>query len=353
MRSSTYIKVGAKEKAHNENAVLKRAVKFKEYDDLESEMDHFDSDMLDMYKVIHIDPIPPRQSAICHHKTNPIPVLRSPTTDLFSASPTSPTTDLFSASPNSPNTDLFSASSTIASSESSLTTIPVSPDNNNNRYITFESSVSSQSPIPDSSNNNNNLSTSTVSSVNHSPNTIIPTIRIPPTIIPRFPRNEVLKLPKPDKNNTQYSPLEAINIIDKLSDFKVRKIVDLQIDIQSGSYPKRRCSEYFLINLMIYLKLVPAGQSTMYSLLKEYRTNKKLKSMRWRTRHKTGSTPQLKRSSYISMVDDYNNTNVGGLSSSRQNLETSVNACVKKDILEEGVLKYKKRPTRCFNDTYL
>ena len=71
--------------------------------------------------------------------------------------------------------------------------------------------------------------------------------------------------------------------------------------------------------------------------------------MRWRTRHKTGATPQLKRSSYTSMVEDYHNTNVGGLSSSRQNLETSINACVKNDPLhvEQGMVKQKKEDIPC------
>ena len=52
MRCSTYIKLGASEIAHNENAVMKRAVKFEEYDDIESEMDHYDPWMLSNYKVL-------------------------------------------------------------------------------------------------------------------------------------------------------------------------------------------------------------------------------------------------------------------------------------------------------------
>ena len=50
MRCNTYIKLGAKEIAHNENAVLKRAVKFNEFKDLDSDMDHCDPKMLEMYK---------------------------------------------------------------------------------------------------------------------------------------------------------------------------------------------------------------------------------------------------------------------------------------------------------------
>ena len=52
MRCSTYIKLGAVEIASNENSILKRAIKFKEYEDLEEEMDHFQSDMLVMHKSI-------------------------------------------------------------------------------------------------------------------------------------------------------------------------------------------------------------------------------------------------------------------------------------------------------------
>ena len=53
MRCSTYVKLGAREIAHNENMVLKRAVKFNEFDDLDSEMDHFDPSLLDMFKIIN------------------------------------------------------------------------------------------------------------------------------------------------------------------------------------------------------------------------------------------------------------------------------------------------------------
>ena len=48
MRCSTYIKLGAKEIAHNEYAFLKRSVKFREVDDLKNEMEHYHDCMLPM-----------------------------------------------------------------------------------------------------------------------------------------------------------------------------------------------------------------------------------------------------------------------------------------------------------------
>ena len=52
MKCSTYIKLGAVEIANNENSVIKRAIRFKEYDDLEQDMDHFQSKMLCMHQSI-------------------------------------------------------------------------------------------------------------------------------------------------------------------------------------------------------------------------------------------------------------------------------------------------------------
>ena len=42
------------------------------------------------------------------------------------------------------------------------------------------------------------------------------------------------------------------------------------------------------------------------------------------------------------MVDDYNETNVGGLSSSRDQLEKSVNKCIKEDVLQMGTIQKRK-----------
>ena len=52
MKSSTYIKCGAKEIALNENSSIKRAIKFKETNGLLESLDHFTPRMLDMHKVI-------------------------------------------------------------------------------------------------------------------------------------------------------------------------------------------------------------------------------------------------------------------------------------------------------------
>ena len=52
MKCSTHIKLGAKEIANNENSVLKKAIRFKEFDNLQDDMDHFDQNMLDMHKEI-------------------------------------------------------------------------------------------------------------------------------------------------------------------------------------------------------------------------------------------------------------------------------------------------------------
>ena len=52
MRCSTHIKLGASEIANSENSVLKKAIRFKEYDELDQDMDHYEVKMLQMHKVI-------------------------------------------------------------------------------------------------------------------------------------------------------------------------------------------------------------------------------------------------------------------------------------------------------------
>ena len=315
MRCSTYIKLGATEIAHNENAVLKRAIKFNEYDDLESEMDHFDQSILDMFKIIQTD-----RSTVTPH-------ISTLNTSSSCSSVSSFTTDLSTTSSSTGDLNSTSTSSSTINQSSS-------------RNPSSSSSTADINSAPNSPSTNNQSSSQNSSNLDTNVNRIKDYNQ--PLDIPWFRKTENFVLPTPKSNPSQYSPIESLNIIIRLSDNTTRNIIDLPVNNKTGLYQKRRVSERLIIRLMIIKNLVPVKLSTMYTLLNEYRTTNKLKCIRWRTKNKTGPTPQLKRATYTGMVDEYNNTNVGGLASSRDHLETSVNTCVQTDVLERGSIQQRK-----------
>jgi hypothetical protein len=296
MKCSTYIKLGAESIAHNENGVLKRAVRFSEYDDLDSEMDHYDTSLLEMYKIINYHNLtPPPKTSTDHTKSS-----------LSSTSSVS----TMNSSTNTPSDELHS-----------LVTSPIHQNHNPSSTLPNDTPISQlKSPHTTAKTPDNNQ-------VLH---------------IPSFLDTDDFILPQPKSHPTQYSPVESLNIIIKLADNKTRNIIDLPPHANNGFFQKRRVSERLIIKLMIIKNLVPVKMSTMYSLLNEYRMKNKLKYIRWRTKYKKGPKPQLERQSYSGMVSEYNDTNVGGLAASRDHLETSINTCIKRDVSEKNIIQQRK-----------
>ena len=278
MRCSTYIKQGAKEIANNENAVLKRAVKFTEYHDLESDMDHFDPIMLDMYKKIQYTPKSSIRTTSPPNETATLTKTFNQGHDLSST----PTVD-------------------ITDDTTMINTLPKSVSNNIEpcHLSSYTANVNTQ-----------NMFTSPYQYIGLRNNFVLPT---------------------PFNNEKRYSPLESIQYIVKLADNKFRLILDLPPNIETGIPPSKRVTESLIINLMIMKGRIPINRSSMYKLLSEYKCNGCLNYKHWRQQNKTGPKPNLKRSSYTDMVDTYHKKNDGGLASSRNNLENSVNTIVKDD----------------------
>ena len=283
MRCSTHIKLGASEIANSENSVLKKAIRFKEYDELDQDMDHYEVKMLQMHKVISTLVTIPAQIA---------------------------TDNTISTEIDKDNNDHSDDCMEIEET--------IHPDTN---------------PIP-------NPNPVLLSRINNTTPYSTPTIYH--SITPFHSRNKWFKLPPPSQSGHFYLPIEALSIILQLADNRNRLVCDLPPIKDTGRLKTRRISENFVISLMIMKAYLPVNKTTMYAIIKEFRNHGRLKFKYWRQRNKTGPKPLLKRSSLTAMVKEYEKVGDGGLASSRANLEDSINKKVKTDWLDCDTVRQKK-----------
>ena len=218
MKSSTYVKCGAKEIATNENSSIKRAIKFKETNDLSESLDHFTPRMLEMHKILHY--------AVNYYRQEKSDKDTCTQSNVDRCNTVTTSNDTVNEVPES--------------------TTPISPQH---------------SPIPPSSLNSMQFS-----------------------------------LPPPPNNNQYLSPLQLVLFILKFADNKYRYILDLPKHSRSNNYQKRRVSESLIINIIISKNYIPINRSSAYVLLKQYKTNGKLRHSNWSDKCKPGPKPLFSKS---------------------------------------------------------
>ena len=248
MKSSTYLKQGADTIALEQVGFLKRSIMFKEVDDLEEVMDHYDKRMLIMQTNIY-NMIPKHQ-------------IRSP----------------------------------------DIPAVPSSYDNDQR---------------------------TTPSVTTHIPPSIRPISTFSPPLVQVT--NTIWSLPLPSKVGHYYNPLEAVLTLIHYGDDVFRYCSDIPVVIHKGIRKKYRMSENFIINLMINKGFIPINKTSMYALLKQFKTQGYLNFDKWRDSNKPGPKPLIERKKLTGLVDQYAKATDGGCASSRLNLEDSINQLAKEE----------------------
>ena len=149
----------------------------------------------------------------------------------------------------------------------------------------------------------------------------------------------VFSLPKPILS-TQFSPIEAVQLLMTLSDGKIRQMIDLPKN-RNNRYQLLQTSMSTIVKILMHKKYIPVKRTAMFRLYKQFVDNQQLQHpYNWFDGSKTGRKPALNEDTVDLLVEQYHTKTTGGNSISKTSLSTNINDLIRKEFENNNNKEY-------------